>query len=123
MSFLDEVDNDLRDILQGEFSEDLTLIYTNPATKDELRIDLKGIFDRTFMEVIGEGVTVSSRSSRVSISKTDLDNAITTPFQGIDITEDDPTDWTATIRGINFILRDKAESDGVGILTLYLKKI
>lgn len=58
---LDDIENELRDILAGEFSMSFTLIYNS------IEYEFSGIYDKTYLEIDNEGASVMSNNPQIGV--------------------------------------------------------
>ena len=111
MALLDVISDDLKTVmLEGEFSEPVT-IDAGSITEEGV-----GIFDLTYQEVNAQGVTVQSKSPRVSLFAETWTTAL-----GVEFTDKNAASWVFTIRDVNY-KSDKVQPDGTGWVMVYLMR-
>lgn len=111
MALLDVIAEDLKSVmLEGEYSEAVS-VNTGTITEDGM-----GIFDLTYQEQNAQGVTVQSKSPRVSLFAETWATAL-----GVEINDKNAESWVFTIRDVNY-KSDKVKPDGTGWVMVYLKR-
>lgn len=109
--WLDTVAGDLETMLQGEWSEAVTINTGSVSHTGE------GVFDLTFQEVnLQTGLKTQSKNPRVSLYGPTWETAL-----GEEITDDVTRQWVYTIRGINYKAKE-VQPDGTGWVVVYLSR-
>lgn len=99
-------DDELKNMMEGEFSEDFTL--ETPFTT----ISLSGFFDQTYEQVDPDtGAVIMSNSPRVSVYAVDLLSQVDRVEEG----------WILNARGKRYRIKNPPHNDGAGILIMELK--
>jgi len=108
MSFLTDVDQELKDILAGEWSEPATIVAGSTT------INTTGIFDKTSLDVNSQGEAVVTNQPQIGLHIDYVDGVL-----GHELTEADNA--LITIRSVQYKLRKPPERDGTGFAVLKLK--
>lgn len=96
---------DLKSIMEGEFSEDLTLETPSHV------IDFQGFFELTYEQIDPEtGAYIMSKNSRASFYQTEI----------VAITGEIQEDWFITARGKKYRIKSP-QPDGEGLCVVDLK--
>lgn len=115
MTFLDVMDADNASIHSGEFSEPITIDFSSELGPE--KIDITGIFDRTYETIDPEtGVPVMSSSPRVSIFLKDFEDKAGAKLAGYL-----NGNATLTVRGETYKISEVRE-DGSGCASLMLNE-
>jgi len=107
MSFNDDIYEELGEILDGEFSDSVTIeVGTDSA-------DLNCIFNKTYEEIDADGIPVQSNAPMLGIDKLAADTIL-----GTELVEG--PDSYATISGVKYRIK-RVEYDGTGYAQVFLK--
>lgn len=99
-------DDELKSMMEGEFSEDVTL--ETPS----IDIDTAGIFDETYETIDPDtGAIVMSPNPRVSLFSKEVLAVVAKIEQG----------WKVVVRGKRYSIKNDPKDDGAGIIILELK--
>lgn len=108
MSFIDDMTNDLREILSGEFSEPATLQVGSVI------IDITLIFDLATVEVDNEGSLIIGENPTAMVYIDDIDTAISETLT-------EASGATIVFRSITYKIK-KINRDGTGFASIVFKK-
>ena len=111
MSFQDDLDADLKDILGGEFNEEELVVITVGSIVFN---DVKGIFDDAFFLEETEGIPIQSRNTQIGIFIKDIDSTL-----GHELSEEDQAEIAIGSRKFRI---GWVERDGKGYARIELKK-
>lgn len=109
-ALLDTVASDLETMLEGEWSEDVT-IESGSITETG-----PGVFDLTYAETLQNGATAQSKNPRVSLYAPAWALRL-----GLEINDINAQHFDFTIRGVKY-KTFKTELDGTGWALIYLKR-
>jgi hypothetical protein len=102
MGFKDKIDSDFKEILNGEFAEEMTI------SDGQTTISFKGIFDETYQQIDPEtNAVIMSTKPRITLFLNDVEFKIKQGF-------------AVAVRNKNYKVREK-QLDGEGSVTLYLE--
>lgn len=107
MTFLAAIENELKEILNAEFSE--VVIFRRGSVVFETR----GIFDETFLLVDENGAAVQSNYPRVSVFGDEIESFFSTELR-------EENDFEIIIRNKIFLIRH-VERDGSGCYVIPLR--
>lgn len=112
MAFLDTIADDLQAMLEGEWSETVT-IDTGTTTHTG-----QGVFDLTYQEVnLQTGLKSQNKTPRIGLYGPTWQDEL-----GVsEITDKISANWTYTIRGVNYKSKE-VKPDGTGWVMVYFTK-
>jgi hypothetical protein len=116
-AFLNDVDSDSLSIMEGEWSESITIRYRDSGGTEQ-EFTSTCIFDETYETVDPDtGAPVLSNYSRATLWEKEIEDEI-----GQEIAADEDDYWRAIVRDQEYYIKHP-ERDGTGLVLIDLKKI
>lgn len=115
MSFLEQMEQDTRSVIQGEFSDDIEIRFTSSI--EPILIKTKGLFDIIDIEVDVNGNKIVNKNPRITVAQNQIEDSIYDKIK-----DDVSDDWQVSVRGKTYRIRT-SDSDGAGSINILLKNI